>query len=182
MREEELIKELKSGSEEAFTALYHIYSAKVYNFSRLYIRSASEVEEIVQEVFCKLWESRELLKVGEDFNSYLFIITRNLIFNQYRKSFNEVNYKMMVISSASETYEIEEELETADLKILISKLISLLTPRQQEIFRLSREQHLSYKEISDRLGISEKTVEHHISNALKFIRQNISLYSLFVAF
>ncbi len=89
---------------------------------------------------------------------------------------------MMVISSASETYEIEEELETADLKILISKLISLLTPRQQEIFRLSREQHLSYKEISDRLGISEKTVEHHISNALKFIRQNISLYSLFVAF
>lgn len=181
MLEKNLIKSLKSGDENAFTSLYKIYWPKVYNFSCLYLTSAIETEEVVQEVFIKLWESRMFLKEEENLKNFLFIITRNLIFNQFRKSFNENAYKMTLLKSTSEEYQIEDEMIAADLKEHIKKLISELTPRQKEIFKMSREEHLSYKEIAARLSISEKTVERHINDALKFLRKNIYLFIIFTS-
>lgn len=181
MTERELIASLKLGDEVAFTALYKLYWGKVHNFSRLYLSSMDEVEEIVQEVFVKLWEARIFLKEDESFKGFLFIITRNLIFNQFRKSFNENAYKMTVLNSANIEYDIESEVNATDLQIYINKLISDLTPRQQEVFRMSREEHLSYKEIAMRLSISEKTVERHINEALKFLRKNIYLFFIFLS-
>lgn len=181
MTERELIASLKLGDEVAFTALYKLYWPKVHNFSRLYLSSMDEVEEIVQEVFVKLWEARIFLKEDESFKGFLFIITRNLIFNQFRKSFNENAYKMTVLNSANIEYDIESEMNATDLQIYIKKLISDLTPRQQEVFRMSREAHLSYKEIAMRLSISEKTVERHINEALKFLRKNIYLFFIFLS-
>ena len=135
---------------------------------------------MVQEVFVKLWEARIFLKEDESFKGFLFIITRNIIFNQFRKSFNENAYKTTVLSSAEVEYDIENEMDAADLQGYIKKLISELTPRQQEVFHLSREEHLSYKEIAIRLSISEKTVERHINEALKFLRKNIYLFFIFL--
>ena len=168
MTEKELIVSLKQGDE-------------VHNFSRLYLSSIAEVEEVVQEVFVKLWEARIFLKENESFKGFLFIITRNIIFNQFRKSFNENAYKTTVLSSAEVEYDIENEMDAADLQSYIKKLISELTPRQQEVFHLSREEHLSYKEIAIRLSISEKTVERHINEALKFLRKNIYLFFIFLS-
>lgn len=181
MSEIELITQLKNGDESAFTALYKQYWGKVHNFSRLYLTSLVEVEEVVQEVFVKLWEARFFIKEEESFKGFLFIITRNIIFNQFRKSFNEDTYKMTVISSADESYNIEGEIAASDLRDYINLLVAELPPRQQEVFRMSREQHLSYKEISLQLDITEKTVERHINEALKFLRKNISLLSLFLS-
>lgn len=181
MTERELITSLKMGDEGAFTTLYKMYWPKVHNFSRLYLTSVSEVEEIVQEVFVKVWEARLFLKEDESFKGLLFIITRNIIFNQFRKSFNENAYKATVLNSAKTEYDIENEMEASDLKAYIKTLVSELTPRQKEIFELSREQHLSYKEISVRLCISEKTVERHINEALKYLRKNIYLFSVFLS-
>ena len=184
MTEKELIVSLKQGDEAAFTALYRMYWPKVHNFSRLYLSSIAEVEEVVQEVFVKLWEARIFLKEDESFKGFLFIITRNIIFNQFRKSFNENAYKTTVLSSAEVEYDIERSRrrkERAHLQGYIKKLISELTPRQQEVFHLSREEHLSYKEIAIRLSISEKTVERHINEALKFLRKNIYLFFIFLS-
>ena len=164
MTEKELIVSLKQGDEAAFTALYRMYWPKVHNFSRLYLSSIAEV-----------------LKENESFKGFLFIITRNIIFNQFRKSFNENAYKTTVLSSAEVEYDIENEMDAADLQGYIKKLISELTPRQQEVFHLSREEHLSYKEIAIRLSISEKTVERHINEALKFLRKNIYLFFIFLS-
>ena len=177
MTEKELIVSLKLGDEAAFTALYRMYWPKVHNFSRLYLSSMAEVEEVVQEVFVKLWEARIFLKENESFKGFLFIITRNIIFNQFRKSFNENAYKTTILSSAEVEYDIEDEMDAADLQAYIKKLIS----RQQEVFHLSREEHLSYKEIATRLSISEKTVERHINEALKFLRKNIYLFIIFLS-
>lgn len=181
MLNKNLIISLKSGDENAFTALYKMYWQKVYNFSCLYLNSAIETEEVVQEVFIKLWESRMFIKEGEDLKNFLFIITRNIIFNQFRKSFNENAYKMTILKSTSKEYQIEDEMIAEDLKEHIKKLISELTPRQKEIFKMSREEHLSYKEIATRLSISEKTVERHINDALKFLRKNIYLFAIFAS-
>lgn len=175
MSERELITQLKNGDESAFTALYKLYWGKVYSFSRLYLTSLVEVEEVVQEVFVKLWEARIFVKEDESFKGFLFIITRNIIFNQFRKSFNENAYKITVLNSTDEAYDIEEEMDASDLRRYIDTLVTELSPRQQEVFRLSREQHLSYKEIAVQLDITEKTVERHINDALRFIRKCLIL-------
>lgn len=180
MTEKELIILLKQGDEKAFTTLYRKYWPKVYNFSRLYLSSTTEVEEVVQEVFVKLWEARFFLREEDSFQGFLFIITRNLIFNQFRKSFNENAYKLTILSSAMSYYDIEDELSAADLQEFIKKIVQELPPRQQEVFNLSRNEHLSYKEIAIRLNISEKTVERHINEAIKFLKKNIMLYLIFI--
>ena len=184
MTEKELIVSLKQGDEAAFTALYRMYWPKVHNFSRLYLSSIAEVEEVVQEVFVKLWEARIFLKENESFKGFLFIITRNIIFNQFRKSFNENAYKTTVLSSAEVEYDIENEMDAADLQGYIKKLISELTPRQQEVFHLRKIMLIfaeNFRKRDIRLSISEKTVERHINEALKFLRKNIYLFFIFLS-
>ena len=180
MTEKELIILLKEGDEKAFTTLYRRYWSKVYNFSRLYLSSILEIEEVVQEVFVKVWESRSLLREDDNFKGFLFVITRNLVFNQFRRSFNENAYKLTVLSSIMPYYNLEEELTAADLQEFIEKMVKELPPRQQEVFNLSRNANLTYKEISIRLNISEKTIERHINEALKFLEKNIMFYLTFI--
>ena len=128
-----------------------------------------------------MWESRESLDEEQNFAGYLFITMRNLVFNRSRKNLNEAFYQLSVIEAVEESYDIEEELDAANLRTHIESLISMLPPRQQEVFRLSRNEELSYREIAEKLQISERTVEHHISDALKFLRKNIKLYTLFLS-
>lgn len=180
MIQKELIQKLKEGDDEAFSAVYKLYWEKVYNFSRLYLASSEDVAEIVQEVFIKLWETRHLIDVEQSFEGFLFIITRNQIFNNSRKRLNYSFLKMTVMQSIEKSYEEEDQFEIADLKRHLSTLISQLPERQQEIFRLSREQHMTYKQIAEQLSISEKTVEFHMTAALKYLRKNLYLLSLFL--
>lgn len=180
MEENVLILLLKQSNQEAFTTLYKKYWKQVYNFSRLYLTSQSVAEEVVQEVFIKVWESRDFMREGDNFKGLLFIITRNLIFNMHRKNLNEDFYKMTVLSAMENSYDIEEEIDAKNLGEYIDLLIADLPPRRREIFNLSRKENKSYKEISLLLGISEKTVENQIGEALKFLRKNLILLSLFL--
>lgn len=180
MGNSEQIKMLRQGSKEAFTILYKEYWRQVYNFSRLYLTNQDAAEEVVQDVFIKIWESRDLINEGENFKGLLFIITRNLIFNRHRKHLNEDFYKMTVLASIEDSYDIEEEIEAINLSEYIDLLIAELPPRRQEIFNLSRKGNKSYKEIAELLNISERTVENQISEALKYLRQNITMLTLFL--
>ena len=171
MISKELIRRFKNGDEDAFSFLYKHYWEKVYGFTRLYLVSSEDIAEVVQEVFIKLWEARHLL----------FIITRNMIFNYSRKKLNYSFLKVTVLQAMEQEYEEENKLELSDLKKYLSVLISQLPPRQQEIFRMSREQNLTYKQIAEQLSISEKTVEYHMGLALKYLRKNLYLLSLFLS-
>ena len=180
MEERELILLLKQGSKDAFTALYKQYWKQVYNFSRLYLTSADAAEEVVQEVFIKIWETREFLREDDHFKGLLFIITRNLILNRHRKNVNEDFYKVTVLAALEEPYDVEEEIDAHNLQEYIDRLIDELPPRRREIFNLSRKEQKSYKEIAILLNISEKTVENQISEALKYLKKNITLLLLFI--
>ena len=118
---------------------------------------------------------------GVTFEGFLFIITRNMIFNYSRKKLNYSFLKVTVLQAMEQEYEEENKLELSDLKKYLSVLISQLPPRQQEIFRMSREQNLTYKQIAEQLSISEKTVEYHMGLALKYLRKNLYLLSLFLS-
>lgn len=171
---------LNKGDKTVFSSLYSHYWHQVYNFSRLYLTSQDAAEEVVQEVFVKVWESRETLRADTSFKGLLFIITRNLIFSKFRKEVNEDFYRMTVLKSVEESYTIEEEIEANDLKEYLKILINDLPPRCREVFILSRKENKSYKEIAELLSISEKTVENHISKALKILKENITMLSLFL--
>lgn len=184
MNDKEAIVLLKRDSHEAFEYLYRQYNGQVYHFTKLYIHSSEEAKEVVQEIFVKLWETRSFLKEDENFKGYLFIITRNLIFNQQKKKFNDLFYKTTILNAFDESnidpFDIEEELQAKELKVYIDSLIKELPPKQQEIFILSRRENLSYKEIGERLHISERTVEVHISRALRYMKKNIALFLIFL--
>lgn len=181
MISKELIINLKDGDEKAFSILYKYYWEKVYSFARLYLVSSEDIAEVVQEVFIKLWEARHLIDEEQPFEGFLFIITRNIIFNHSRKKLNYSFLKVTVLQAMEQEYEDENNLELSDLKKYLGVLISQLPTRQQEIFRMSREQHLTYKQIAEQLSISEKTVEYHMTLALKYLRKNLYLLSVFLS-
>lgn len=181
MEDKALIIALKNGDEEAFTSLYHKYCNKVYKFCSLYFTNTSSAEEVVQEVFIKLWDIRSYVNENENLEGLLFIITRNMVFDNTRKNFNESFYQISILSAYDKAYDIEEELHAKDLKVYIDRLVNELTPRQKEIFCMSRYEHLSYKEIAEKLNITPKTVERHINDALKYLKKNIYFLHLFLS-
>ena len=178
MSEREKVIAVKYGDHQAFVELYNDYWGQVYDFSRLYISRVADAEEIVQDVFVKLWESRHLLKEDESFKGFLFIITRNIVFSRNRKKVNENLFKTSVLSafgneSNYNSNSVEEEYCASQLAVFIDKLISSLPEQQKRCFLLSREENLSYKEIAERLGISPKTVEIHMGKALRSLKNSI---------
>lgn len=181
LEDKALIIALKNGDEEAFTSLYHRYCNKVYKFCSLYFTNNSSAEEVVQEVFIKLWDIRSYVNENENLEGLLFIITRNLVFDNNRKNFNESFYQISILAAYDKAYDIEEELHAKDLKVYIDRLVNELTPRQKEIFCMSRYEHLSYKEIAEKLNITPKTVERHINDALKYLKKNIYFLHLFLS-
>lgn len=184
MKESVILNLIKKNDDKAFTWLYDHYWRKVYNFACLYFTSKTDVEEVVQEVFIKIWELREQLENLQNFDGFLFIVTRNTVFSGMRKSFRETCLKVTVLraldSEEGVEYDLEGEMDAAELKKFINELVAQLPEQRQRLYRMSREKGLSNREIAVRCGIAEKTVENQISSALKFIRQNLPLFIAFM--
>lgn len=177
----QLVQRLHNGDEEAFSTLYNLYWEKVYKFAQLYLNSADDIEDVVQEVFLKLWKNRTDIDEKQPFDGYIFIITRNLIFDQSRKKLNYSFLRLTVLQSLENEGEEDLSFEIADLKRHILSLVRQLPEKQQEIFKLSREQHLTNKQIAEKLSISEKAVEYHMKNILKHLRRNLFILSIFLS-
>ena len=178
--DKQLIQRLKEDNREAFSLLYQRYWAKVYHFCQLYLTDRSVAEDVVQEVFIKIWENRLFLREDDHFEGLLFIITRNFIFNQHRRFVNQQFYELTVLSAMESEVNVEEEISARDLQKFIDTLIQELPERRRLIFNMSRKEHKSYKEIAEALQLSEKTVENQINAALKFLTKNLLLLIYFV--
>lgn len=166
-----LIEKLKEGDNKAFEELYYKYSEKLFYFSLRYFKNKEDAEGLVQEIFIKVWENRQNLKKGLSFSAFLFTMAKNAIINAHRKKINENTYKVYLRNYIDTHHnKTENDIILADMKKRIDKSIDSLPPQRQLIFKLSRNDGLSYKEISTKLKISEKTVEAHMRLALKTIR------------
>lgn len=172
----ENIRKLKEGDEAAFRFIYNAYWNKVFHFTRLYLTDSYQVEDVVQEVFIKLWEIKAQLDDERNLDGLLFIITKNKIFNQTRKSLNERTFMQTLKEAEVISCDMEKQIVASDLNEYINKLVTLLPPRQQETFLMSRKLGMSNKEIAERLSISEKGVERNIYLALKFIKKRLPFF------
>ncbi len=176
--ERSLILRLIEGDEDAFCELYATYKNRLIYFAMRFLKSREYAEDVFQDAFTVVWQSRRFINPDASFSSYLYTIMRNRILNQLRNSANEEKLKESILSQALDyTEDTKREVMLNDLKSLISHALQQLTPRQREIFEMSREAQLSHKEIADKLGISVNTVQEHISISLKLIRTYLIKYS-----
>ncbi len=159
----------------AFDSIYKKYSRRLYGFIFRYVKQQADTEEIVQEVFIKIWKSRDKIDVYSSFESFLFTIAHNATINLLKKRATEQKYVEHVksLQRIEETYELIDEVHYQELKYKLQGLLNELSPRQKEIFQLSRKEGLSHKEIAEKLGISPNTVKNHLVTTLAFLKSKL---------
>jgi len=168
----ELLELLRNGDRVAFYNIYERYCKRLYGFVWRYIKIESDADEIVQDVFLKIWESRGKIDIYLSFESFLFTITYNTTISLLRKRANEKKY-LDSLQTISEAPNITDEIYFTELSEQVKHLLDKLTPRQKEIFLLSREEGLTHEEIAKKLKISLNTVKKHMTNSLLFLKSHI---------
>jgi len=171
--ESKLVHNLSKGNLLAFNTLYKFYSGRLYRFALGYLKTEDEAEELVQEVFTKIWEKRADLKKELSFKSFLFTIAFNIIRKHFRTKVYLSEYFKNGIRDDIDM-QTSQKITYDSLYQYISELVNQLPNRRKEIFIKSRFEGHSVKEIADELQISHKTVENQLTDALKFIRTNLN--------
>ena len=169
-----LVTSLRNGDITSFDKLFAKYSEKLYLFAVGYLKKQEDAEGLVQEVFIKVWEKRIELREDLSFKSFLFTIAYNTIIDHFRKWSKEeecLEYFRKTLDLLHS--EVEKKVEYSELEELALKTIEKLPPKRKLIYQLSRQEELTNKEIAERLKISIKTVEYHMSLALKFLKEKM---------
>lgn len=169
-----LVKALRKGDIDAFNQLYKKYNLKIFYFIRGYLGSKEDAEELIQEIFMTIWETRNRLKEQLSFNAYLFTITHNAILKFYRnKGSRQKLLNHYLSGQADHSNKTLHDVEYESLVVTIQQYIEKLPPKRKNIFRLSRDEGLGNKEIAEQLGLSVRTVEAHIYQAIKYLRRHL---------
>ncbi len=170
-----LLKRLKEGDEAAFESIYWKYNSHVFNFINSLVYDRILSEDITQSVFMKIWEKHESIDLDKGFDAYLFTIARNMVYKETEnRLLSESAFYALSQQQTNEDVLTEEKIDADSLRLYIDKLIEQLPLSRKEIFKLSRRDHLSNKEIAIRLSISEKTVETQLYRSLRFLKQKLS--------
>lgn len=173
------MQEIKAGSMLAFDEVYRRYSKRLYRFSYNLLKSKEDAENIVQDVFLNLWANRLKVEKGTSLKYYIFTIAYHSSITIIRKKIKECDYRESIRSlqePSEETVDLQTEFN--ELGERLTSIIESLPYRQKEVYILHKVEGLKYSEISERLGISLKTIENHMSRALKAIRLKLGKYSL----
>ncbi len=173
----ELYLKLREGDEKAFQILFRKYYQAMCHFANQFLTDREVAEEIVQEMFVKIWEKRQVLNIESSVKHYLFRSVRNHCLNQIQHEKIKKQYAQKVKESAILEVNPDDYFLEIDLVKRIEKSINSLPPKRREIFRLSREQGMKYKEIAETLDISVKTVEAQMGLALKYLRDELKDFS-----
>lgn len=171
--ESELVKALSKGEIKAFNELFQIYGNRIYLFAFGYLKSKPETEELVQDVFLKVWERRFELKDNLSFKAYIFTIAFNIIRKHFVKGALTAKYFEQQIIDDLDLNTVHR-IDYASTKKLVDQIIDQLPPKRKEVFIKSRFEGCTVKEIAKELGTSPKTVENQLGEALKFIREHLN--------
>ena len=169
--ETQLLDSLKNGNRKAFEQLFSKYSQKLFLFSTGYLKDKEEAKEVVQETFLKIWLNRHSLKTNTSFKAYLFTIAYNSICKSFNKKVKSNQYKYDIIDEIeddSSNVDYESNYERVILKLGL--FIDEMPPKRKEIFLRRKQQGESIKQIAEKMGISTKTVENQITEAMNYIR------------
>lgn len=172
-----LLLQTAIGDEQAFTQIFNAYHQQLGAFILRFTDSHELTQEIVQDVFMKIWTNRSVLKDIDSFKAYLIVIARNHAYNLLKTQARESRKKKEYLKINVETITVNEESNNWKEQHLqlIEEAIAKLPRQQQKIYQLSRNQGMKYEEIAATLGISFETVKKHMHLALRSIKNYVNL-------
>ncbi|HKJ41072.1 MAG TPA: RNA polymerase sigma-70 factor [Sunxiuqinia sp.] len=174
--EKELFNQLKQGDKIAFETIFNTYYASLCHYANRMLDDDEKAEEIVQDLFVNLWSKRKSLNVESSLKYYLFRSVRNLCLNQIQHFKIREKYAKNVTENQDLTIQDDDYFIEVDLAKKIAESINSLPEKRRQIFKLSREEGLKYKEIAEKLNLSVKTVEAQMGLALKQLREKLKDY------
>ncbi|MBI1306698.1 MAG: RNA polymerase sigma-70 factor [Bacteroidetes bacterium] len=171
----DIVQQLMQRDQKAFELVFRTYYAELCHFANKYLKSEAESEELVQDVFCRLWQKLDSISIQTSLKSYLYSSVRNA-------SFNFLKHQLLIQQHAenytkqNDAFETDSQVEVGELQSQIAAAISKLPDRCREVFMLSRQRGLKYREIADEMNISVKTVEVQMGKALSILRKELQSY------
>ncbi|RZK08580.1 MAG: RNA polymerase sigma-70 factor, partial [Flavobacterium sp.] len=183
LSDEDLVELLKSGEAPAFEELYNRYWASLYNAAAKRLSSGEVAEELVQDFFTSLWLNHAKLNIHTSFKHYVYTSVRYLVYNQYqketvRRAYKEEKQRGLVYEDNS----TESLIAFKELNKVVNEGVERLPSKCRTVYELSRKEYKNNKEIAHLLGISEKTVENHLTKALRNIRLSLKDAMSFIVF
>ena len=169
----DILERLIRGDHKAFRVVFTMAYPKVFAFANGFVKNEADAADIAQIVFIRLWTKRASLEGVNNFDTYLYVVTKNTVLN-YIASKKAVTIDISNIYNVSDNVASpQEQIEASDLKLLVDMVVSQMPQQRQTVYRLSREEGLTNDEIAKKLGLQKKTVENHINLALKDIRKSM---------
>lgn len=173
------IELLRAGDEAVFGLIYDLYSSKIYTLAFRFLKDSARSEEIVQETFIKLWQSRINLDSNGDLWLYIYVIAKRLSLNTLRELSRSASFVRELLIQMEDLHcQTEQDILAKELEAFSKEVISRLPKQQQLVFQLSRNEGLSHKEIAEVLKISPNTVKNHMVEALKTLRMQLKYTDL----
>lgn len=178
--ESQLIVSMKNGSYKAFEQIYQMYVKRLFAYSLQFTKSQEESEEIVQDVFVRLWNNRTKIRQEDSIRSLLFIMAKHSLINAFRAKINQPEYDEYLqyidkctVNDTSYRLEYQEFLDKFHVAL------RALSPTQQKVVTLSKLDQFSNKEIADMLSLSEQTVKNQLSLGLKMLKVKLRYLGIF---
>jgi len=176
--EKRLLLALKKGDMKQFEFMFRFYYEPLVGYALGIVKVEAEAEEIVQELFLKIWRDRKKLKIRHSLAAYLYKSVYNQCMSRLKKEKLSREYQKYALNRTVAEINTDEILKYEELNRKFFELMDALPERRQLIFKLNRFQGLKYREIAERLSISIKTVEANMSKALQYFRENLQDYNL----
>ena len=173
-----MVQGLIKGNKKSFDDLYYYYYPKLYAFSKTFLKVEDDINDILQEVFIKIWDNRKKIKNVETFNAWIFTIAKNSVVTYFRKKSREKDFGDRVKNISAGELVLNDNLEYKDMKVIVDKIVGQLPEKRRIIYKLSREEGLSNRDIAKKLEISIKTVEDHMLYSLRFLRKNYKKFEI----
>ena len=165
---------IAEGDEAAFSELFYAYHQRLGAYVYRLTESRPATQEIVQDVFVKIWVKRSGLADIVNFDAYLFTAARNHVFNYIRNMARERSRQAALEVEPAVAVETPEE----DYHLMLDEAVAQLPQQQQRVYRLHKQEGLSHAEIAERMQLSVETVKKHMSLALRAIRDRLSMSRL----
>lgn len=174
--EEILVMNLREGKIDAFEEIYKRYWYKLFKIAYHQIGSQEDAEELVQEVFLSIWKRRSDVVI-KHLDLYLTLAIKNQVYDYIKSQISFRKYQeYLIFQEIHQNHSTDEIVNFAELSNATEKALGRLPEKSAEVFRRSRFENQSVKEIAEVLNLSEKAVEYHITKSLKFLRENLSSY------
>jgi len=173
--DQHIVMQLKQGKVSALEVLHEKYAHRIFGTCLRFHLTAEDAEEIVQDVYVKIWENRQNLKLGYSLKSYLFTIAKNAVLKYARKKVIHFTIEHYIHKEPTTSQNVEHALMYKEAQDYLETLVESLPPKKQKIYLLSHCDGLPHKEIAEKLGISVRTVESHAYQINTLLKQKLGL-------